>query len=316
MRKERVVVAVDLGNSMLNAAAYDDNNVLILKKLPNKLQFEDTIYPKARKMVINNEVIYFGVGDLNNNVLKHTRRNLLEQVLVMIHELFPNKSNLSVDLITGLPPKQMFNKTYLEEFKNIFIHSGEIKFTIDDIYKNIEILSVDVKAEGYSGFIALVDQITTKQNILGIDVGGSTTDLCNYTYDYEDDMYYPDMTDTVPKGIIDFEEAIVNKFNSENGADIKINQIDIILRNDIEEIEYEGETYLLSDYIDAMYPTIDNMINKITDKFGKLDGYYIVGIGGGYKTFNRYANQYISKQLEIDDDSRFYANAKGYLEQA
>ncbi|WP_165484066.1 hypothetical protein, partial [Clostridioides difficile] len=62
-------------------------------------------------------------------------------------------------------------------------------------------------------------------------------------------------------------------------------------------------------------PIIDDMINKITNKFGQLDGYYVVGIGGGYKTFNKYANQFISKQLEVDDDSRFYANVIGYLEQ-
>ncbi|AUO78380.1 TPA: hypothetical protein KRE09_002339 [Clostridioides difficile] len=314
MKKEKVKVAVDLGNSMLNSAAYIEKE-LILKKLPNKLQFEKTISPKARVMKKDGKVIYLGVGDLNNNVLKHTRKNLLEQVLVMIYEIFPDEDNLSVELITGLPPTQMFNEKYLKLFQDIFIQPGEIKITIDGKQKTFEILNVDVKAEGYSGFISLVDKITTKQNILGIDVGGSTTDLCNYEYDYEDDMYYPNVTDTIEKGIIDFETAIANKFNSKNGADIKISQIDVILRNDIDVIEYEGSKYKLDDYIDAMYPIIDDMINKITNKFGQLDGYYVVGIGGGYKTFNKYANQFISKQLEVDDDSRFYANVIGYLEQ-
>ena len=71
----------------------------------------------------------------------------------------------------------------------------------------------------------------------------------------------------------------------------------------------------MDQYIEAMYPLINDILNKITNKFGQLDKYYIVGIGGGYKTFNKYANQFISKQLEVDEDARFYANVTGYLEQ-
>ena len=58
---------------------------------------------------------------------------------------------------------------------------------------------------------------------------------------------------------------------------------------------------------------IDDMINDITNKFGKLDRYLVVGIGGGYKTFNRMINSQIKK--EIDREKQFYANALGYLEQ-
>lgn len=314
MKRVRVKIAVDLGNSMINAATYI-NNELKLAKLPNKIKFEKTISPKARVLSINNQVMYVGVGDLNNNVLKHTRKNLLEQVLVMINELYPDEDNLGVELVTGLPPAQMFNDKYLEAFQNIFTNKGVMEFKINGRYKTVEITSIDVYAEGYSGFISLVDKINTTQNILSIDVGGSTTDLCNYSYDYEDDVFYPDVTDTIEKGIIDLEKAIVDKFNNDNGADIELEQIDVALRNDLRFIRYEGKDYILDQYIEAMYPLINDILNKITNKFGQLDKYYIVGIGGGYKTFNKYANQFISKQLEVDEDARFYANVTGYLEQ-
>lgn len=314
MKRVRVKIAVDLGNSMINAATYI-NNELKLAKLPNKIKFEKTISPKARVLSINNQVMYVGVGDLNNNVLKHTRKNLLEQVLVMINELYPDEDNLGVELVTGLPPAQMFNDKYLEAFQNIFTNKGVMEFKINGRYKTVEITNVDVYAEGYSGFISLVDKINTTQNILSIDVGGSTTDLCNYSYDYEDDVFYPDVTDTIEKGIIDLEKAIVDKFNNDNGADIELEQIDVALRNDLRFIRYEGKDYILDQYIEAMYPLINDILNKITNKFGQLDKYYIVGIGGGYKTFNKYANQFISKQLEVDEDARFYANVTGYLEQ-
>lgn len=316
MKRDRVKVAVDLGNSMLNAATYIDGE-LKLAKLPNKLQFDKTISPKARVMTINGITVYLGVGNLNNNVLKHTRKNLLEQVLVMIDELYPNKECLGVELVTGLPPAQLFNDKYLEAFQDMFDNKGEIEFKVGNRYKNIVITSVDVKAEGYSGFVSLVDKIKTTQDILSIDVGGGTIDLCNYTYDYDDEMFHPDVTDTIEKGLIDLEKAIADKFNAshDKGADVKTDQIDAILKNNLDVIKYEGKEYPLEDYIDAINPLIDNMLNIITNKFGQLDNYYIVGIGGGYKTFNRYAKQYISKQLNSTDDEQFYANVIGYLEQ-
>lgn len=316
MKRDRVTVSVDLGNSMLNGATYIDGE-LKLAKLPNKLQFEKTINPKARVMTKDGNTLYFGVGGLNNNVLKHTRGYLLDQVLVMIHELYPDKECLGVELRTGLPPTQLFNPKYLEAFQNIFDVRGEIEYKINGRYKNVTITSVEVYAEGYSGFIALSEDIKTTQNVLSIDVGGGTTDLCSYKYDYEDDMYYPDVADTVEGGVIDFAEAIANKFNAshEKGADIKADYIDVLLKNNLDVIKYDEKEYSLSDYIDAINPIVDDMLNKITNKYGQLDGYYIVGLGGGYKTFNKHAHQFISQQLESDEEAQFYANVIGYLEQ-
>lgn len=311
---KRVKISVDLGNSMLKAATYI-NGKLVKAKLPNRFQSNKTISPKARKMEMNGKVLYLGVGDLNNNILKHTRQNLLEQVLVMVNELYPNDDKLGVELATGLPPVQLFNDKYLKEFENLFSNKGNIKFNINGVSKEVEITSVDVYAEGYSGFVSVVEELKTKQDILSVDVGGGTTDLCNYQYDYEDEMYYPDVTDTIETGVIDFAKEIADKFNNDHGADIKSVQIDHILKNDLDVIEYEGKEYDLESYIPAIKDSVNSMINKITNKYGTLSKYAVVGIGGGYKTFNRIAKEQISKSIDIDNEQQFYANAIGYLEQ-
>ncbi|MGL5328294.1 MAG: hypothetical protein ACRDD7_03425 [Peptostreptococcaceae bacterium] len=311
---KRVKVSIDLGNSMLKAVTYV-NGKAVKAKLPNRTQVSKTISPKARKMDIDGKVLYLGVGDLNNNILKHTRHNLLDQVLVMVHELYPNESKLGVELSTGLPPAQLFNDKYLEEFQNLFTEKGTIKFSVNGMDKEVEITSVEVYAEGYSGFVSIVEDLKTKQDILSIDVGGGTTDTCNYQYDYEDEMYYPDVTETIETGVIDFAEEIASKFNNTHGADIKAIQIDHILKNDLDIIEYEGKEYKLEEYVDAIESTVNTMINKITNKYGTLSKYAVVGIGGGYKTFERIAKEQISKSIELDAETQFYANALGYLEQ-
>lgn len=309
-----VKASLDLGNSMLKGATYIDSKAIVCK-LPNKIQFNKTVNPKARVFEMDGNIMYVGVGKLNNNVLKHTRKYLLEQALVMIHELYPNDSELKVDLKLGLPPEQLFNDSYLKEYENLFPTSKVFNYSVGGTSKKVTINSVEVFAEGYSAFVNLVNEITSKQDIISIDVGGGTTDLCNYSWDYEDEMYYPDETDTIKKGIIDFSEEIAKYFNNKESADIQKEFIDNLLKNDIEVIEYEGKEFKLSDYLVALNPIIDDMMNDITNKFGKLDRYIVVGIGGGYKTFNRMINNQIKKEIEIDSEKQFYANALGYLEQ-
>lgn len=309
-----VKTSLDLGNSMLKGATYIDGKAIVCK-LPNKIQFNKTVNPKARVFEMDGNIMYVGVGKLNNNVLKHTRKYLLEQALVMIHELYPNDSELKVDLKLGLPPEQLFNDSYLKEYENLFPTSKVFNYSVGGTSKKVTINSVEVFAEGYSAFVNLVDEITSKQDIISIDVGGGTTDLCNYSWDYEDEMYYPDETYTIKKGIINFSEEIAKYFNNKESADIQKEFIDNLLKNDIEVIEYEGKEFKLSDYLVSLSPMIDDMMNDITNKFGKLDRYIVVGIGGGYKTFNRMMNNQIKKEIEIDSEKQFYANALGYLEQ-
>lgn len=309
-----VQAAIDLGNSMLKGATYDKGKEVKVK-LPNRIRFDKNVNPKARVLTINNETMYLGIGELNNNVLKHTRTNLLEQVLVMIHELYPEDSELKVDLKLGLPPEQLFNDVFLQAYQSKFPTGKEIEFTVNKKSKKVTINSVEVFAEGYSGFVHIVDEIEEKQDILSIDVGGGTTDLCNYIYDYEDEMYYPDVTYTIEKGVIDYAEEIAKLFNNNHGADIDQRQIDNALKNNLEEIDYKGEKYKLADYLKALDPIVKSSMNEITNKYGTLDKYIVVGIGGGYKTLNRMISNSISKEIKIDEDKQFYANALGYLEQ-
>lgn len=309
-----VQVGIDLGNSMLKGVTYINGEV-IKAKLPNRVRFDKNVNPKAKILEMNGELIYLGIGELNNNVLKHTRNHLLEQVLVMINELYPKETELKVDLKLGLPPEQLFNETYLKLYQDKFQTGKDFNFSINGSQKKVIFNSINVFAEGYSGFVHLVDNINEKQDILSIDVGGGTMDLCNYIYDYEDEMYYPDMTLTIEQGVINFGEEIAKLFNNKHGSDIDQRYIDSILKNNLGKIEYQGKNYNIEEYFKALNPSIKDAMNKITNKYGTLDKYIVVGMGGGYKTFHKMINDKINKEVEIDEDDQFYANALGYLEQ-
>ena len=100
-----VSVGIDLGNSMLKAVK-EVSGKKVRVKVPNRIQYDKAINPKAKKVEFDGNTIFVGVGELNNNVQKHSRKHLLEQTFVMINELYPNESELKVDLRLGLPPIQ------------------------------------------------------------------------------------------------------------------------------------------------------------------------------------------------------------------
>lgn len=310
-----VSVGIDLGNSMLKAAR-EDFNKKIRVKVPNRIQYEKSINPKAKKVEFNGNTIFIGVGELNNNVQKHSRKHLLEQTFVMINELYPNESVLKVDLRLGLPPVQYFNDSYKSNFANMFQVGQLFEFTVNGVAKKITFMSLEIFVEGYSAFVSNIESIgDNKQDVLSIDVGGGTTDICSFSYDYDDEMYYPNDTLTIPKGVIDYGLEIANHFNEVENADISSKYIDSLLKNNVEEIEYKGNKYKLENYLTSIEPIVYDTTNKITNKFGELDRYIVVGIGGGYKTYNRIIKDKIASEIKLDEDSQFFGNAEGYLEQ-
>lgn len=310
-----VSVGIDLGNSMLKAVK-DVSGQKIMVKVPNRIQYNKSINPKAKKVEFNGNIIFVGVGELNNNVQKHSRKHLLEQTFVMINELYPNETELKVDLRLGLPPVQYFNDSHKNNFASMFPVGKQFEFIINGIAKKVTFVSLEVFVEGYSAFVSNIESIgDNKQDILSIDVGGGTTDICSFSYDYDDEMYYPNDTLTIPKGVIDYGVEIAKYFNEVENADISSKYIDSLLKNNIEEIEYKGNKYKLENYLNSIEPIVYDTTNKITNKFGELDRYIVVGIGGGYKTYNHMIKDKIALEIELDDDSRFFGNAEGYLEQ-
>ena len=310
-----VSIGIDLGNSMLKAAK-EESNRKVRAKVPNRIQYDKTINPKAKKVEFNGQTIFVGVGELNNNVQKHSRKHLLEQAFVMINELYPNESELKVDLRLGLPPVQYFNDSYKSSFVDIFPVGKQFDFIVNGISKKVTFVSIEIFVEGYSAFVSNIESIgDNKQDILSIDVGGGTTDICSFSYDYDDEMYYPNDTLTIPKGVIDYGQEIAKHFNEVENADISSKYIDSLLKNNIEEIEYKGKKYKLENYLNSIEPIVNDTTNKITNKFGELDRYIVVGIGGGYKTYNRIVKDRIASEIKLDEDSQFYGNAEGYLEQ-
>lgn len=308
------IVALDLGNSMMKGARYLSNGEIFKVALANKIELEDNHNTEdCRCIEYNGRKMYIGVGKLNNNTLKHTRKNLLEQALVMICELYPNQYEIRVEqLRLGLPAEHTLNKLYVESLKEKFITNKWLEFTIGGVKKRVFIEKVGVCVEGYSAYINIKEKIDVEEDILIVDVGGGTTDLC--AFHYKNQKYIVGKVHTIDTGVIALTEKIADSMNKAIGSDFTSDKIDDRLKENRDTILYKTQ-HKISDYIETIETTIEAMIDSMTNRYGELHKYFIVGIGGGYATFDKLANKHISASVQLDNETRFYANVEGFLKQ-
>ena len=127
-------IGLDLGNRKTKGARYNENNELVLANIDNRVQAHASIDKEnSRTVEYNGKTLIVGVGDLNNNIYKHTRDFIMEQTLVMINELYPNKHTLKVKIKTGIPADHFFNVSYVENLKEKFITKQWIEYKVTDV---------------------------------------------------------------------------------------------------------------------------------------------------------------------------------------
>lgn len=304
---------VDLGNLHIKATGFNENDELIMDTIPNLVETRETLNHLAKMIELGGRKIFLGCGTKNNNVLKHKRDFLVEQVLAMTCTLYPEYDNLSVNLKLGLPPEQYSQKLYQEELLNKFEIGKNYNFKIDGKEKNVVISDIKICIEGYSAFVALAENIEyAGRDLLIIDVGGGTSDACSFTYNFDIEQFVPGTPVTAASGCIDMIEKIKNKMNSVHGGDIKENQIDAYIRKDKDELLHGNDIYRISEHIDAAKDTANLIYNKFVNVYGSLDSYLVVLVGGGYKLFDKMVGDKISNQLQLSEVDRFYANAIGF----
>lgn len=304
---------VDLGNLHIKAVGFNEVDEMIMESMPNLVETRETLNPKAKMIEFAGRRIFLGCGTKNNNVLKHKRDFLVEQVLAITCALYPENDKMEVNLKLGLPPEQYTQQKYQKELLDKFKLGNEYKFKLDGKEKSITIANIQICIEGYSAFVALAEDIEySGRDLLIMDIGGGTSDACSFSYDFDAEQFIPGVPTTATKGCIDMISKITTEMNSLHGADIKDNQVDVYIRKNRDEILYGDTTYKISEHMDVAKDIANLIYNQFTNQYGSLDNYMVILVGGGYKLFNKLIGDKISNQLDLPDTERFYANAIGF----
>lgn len=310
--------SLDLGSSMLKGVVVRENGDLVKAKLPNFIATDvdnTLITDKCRVIELEDRKVILGVGDPNNNVLKHHRKNLMEQALVMIAELYPHDYEIKTELKIGIPATHYYNDSYVEDLKSKFKTKEWIEYRVGQTKKRVYITDVKVCIEGYSAFFGIRHLLNNQQNVLMIDVGGGTTDIVHFEYNYDTEDYDFVAMHTIETGVIDLTEMIANNINKQLGSNLKASRLDSLLRNNVKFYEFNGENHEIEEYMGTIEQTVERMLTEIKNKFDVLGNFTVVGVGGGYQTFNVIANKDIKADIEIDKELSFYANVIGFAMQ-
>lgn len=301
-------ISNDLGNAVIKGAIKDES-VFKCEKIDNRVQVNRTgSYKEVRFQREGETEIILGVGDLQNNKLKHEREFLLEQSLVISSKLV-EEDKFKMNLRVALPPTEFFNDTYVKRYKEKF-PVGVHKFKIDGVDKEIEINNVSVYMEGYSAFLDIANNIKTTNNLLIFDLGGGTLDCIEVLYDKREKSFYPNKAESVRKGTIDLYGCIAADINK-NGHSVKIEWIEEAI--DCKEDSINSR-YKVSENLSSAKIELKSMLNELANKLEcSLGEYDIICIGGGSTIFNMLYDDK-TNLIELDLDT-LYCNAAGMLQQ-
>ncbi len=313
-------LAIDLGNIAIKAAMIGDRGELVLKKIPNKVSTDKRMMSSdAVRLEKDGQLLFVGAGKLNNSSKKYDREYLEQQVLVAISEIYDeagiDEDYINIDLKLGLPPEQYFSKSALDSFKNKFTIGESIECRIRDKYKKIKINSIGVYMEGYSAYKAVENQGLlgdSTRRIISLDVGGDTSDVCDYVFNMDKNKFDPQLPGTIEAGIVTLSKTIASDINDKNEDEITADQVEYAIRNNLDLVE---STYKIDDYMKNADSLKKDLIKQIkeTYKLVNFKSVAILGLGGGFDTFHKLIQDEFVHVIDVPEQLKIYGNAIGYL---
>lgn len=209
---------------------------------------------------------------------------------------------IQVDLPIGLPPKHYAE--LCERYEAYFKRQGKIH-DINYCGSTYHITIGEVMAfpQDYAAMMTMIEKLQQIPKVVGIDIGGFTTDYllmrkCN-----------PDMEacDSMEKGVITMYNKIISGINSEYDILLEESDIDSILQGNTEF--YEEAVVRMTEGM--VQDFVKDLLNSIRERGIDTKAAYTVFIGGGAKLLSHFLEQSdrLGKYTFIEDIS---ANAKGY----
>ena len=157
--------------------------------------------------------------------------------------------------------------------------------------------------ERYAAMMTMIEKLQQIPKVVGIDIGGFTTDYLLMR------KGNPDMEacDSMEKGVITMYNKIISGINSEYDILLEESDIDSILQGNTEF--YEEAVVRMTEGM--VQDFVKDLLNSIRERGIDTKAAYTVFIGGGAKLLSHFLEQSdrLGKYTFIEDIS---ANAKGY----
>lgn len=209
---------------------------------------------------------------------------------------------IQVDLPIGLPPKHYAE--LCERYEAYFKRQGKIH-DINYCGSTYHITIGEVMAfpQDYAAMMTMIEKLQQIPKVVGIDIGGFTTDYLLMRKGNPD----MEVCDSMEKGVITMYNKIISGINSEYDILLEESDIDSILQGNTEF--YEETVVRMTEGM--VQDFVKDLLNSIRERGIDTKAAYTVFIGGGAKLLYHFLEQSdrLGKYTFIEDIS---ANAKGY----
>ena len=270
--------------------------------------------------------IYFGSGYSLVKKDKTERDYVIESVFFATDKIYGELDNeFEVDLAIGLPLSQYKiagRIEYENKLKDLYLNK-QLNGKVNGKHISIKINFLKIYAEGYSGFIALYDEVKKDMPFLIVDVGYKTTDVLGIGKEIaSDNLVIQDYT-SINEGMSEVFEDIKDKFFNDNKIEYDAETIEYaILTNQLlkvnnEEVDPKQWLKYGSEVVTDVFNTIE------TKLFPDMKTRNIYLIGGGvdliYKILQQMDKHNKYKDLDVEilinKEQSMFANVVGYYMQ-
>lgn len=189
---------------------------------------------------------------------------------------------IQVDLPIGLPPKHYAE--LCERYEAYFKRQGKIH-DINYCGSTYHITIGEVMAfpQDYAAMMTMIEKLQQIPKVVGIDIGGFTTDYLLMR------KGNPDMEacDSMEKGVITMYNKIISGINSEYDILLEESDIDSILQGNTEF--YEEAVVRMTEGM--VQDFVKDLLNSIRERGIDTKAAYTVFIGGGAKLLSHFLEQ-------------------------
>lgn len=299
MDKNVVNFGVDLGSYFVK----NSNSVKFESRVEDVVD-DVAMFLNAGVIEINGRkfLLEDGYFDIINSKLDKSEVHILANLYNSLALSVPNFS--TVNLAVGLPINQFHSK---DKLKQLILENKDVQFKKDGKKYNYTIEDVTVLPEGmgvfYSLDIALLKEVCNK-NILIVDIGGKTTDICLLEA-FNGARRIKDKS-TCKVGTLDIYRDAIKKMNRE---DMSLN----ISTEDIHSIVVNGQYTggIDMSFMNSIYKQYTQLIfNDIRTTYDYKRCIVILA-GGGAALLNEHFKE-LMNDVDVKYNPDIFANAKGF----
>lgn len=290
-----MILGIDLGNV----------NVKTSTKViySNKITVDDRLYKDTEntRVELENKRYVVGIGEYETNYLKASKKNTVINLLTSITLSTTDTIN---QVVLGLPIQQY--KIHREKLEELIQNNRISKIIINDCERQIIISDHRVFPEGLAAYYSLDDSIKNEigsRDIVIIDVGGRTTDLCLYSM--ENKKRKLKNYTTIPAGTLNIYSDFIKAVNDKYGLDkLKENAPNILRQG----LWVDGEKVSLKFTKDIFIKYLERILGELRLNYPIRTAQCIL-CGGGGVLLKGLFNKEIKGLIVLDN---IFCNAYGF----